>query len=61
MPTPSKDRGDVWNAKKDYDRAFADYDAAIRLEPGAASYYTARGTANDNRGDQDKVIADFSR
>jgi lipoprotein NlpI len=52
-------RGVEWAAKSDYDRAIADYDAAIRLDPKYRDAFHNRGTAWANKGDHDRAIADF--
>lgn len=52
-------RGIEWAAKGDHDRAIADYDAAIRLNPRNSDAYYNRGTAWGNKGDHDRAIADY--
>jgi lipoprotein NlpI len=44
----------------DYDRAIADYNEAIRLDPENASAYNSRGNANQAKGDHDHAIADYT-
>jgi tetratricopeptide (TPR) repeat protein len=44
---------------RDYDRAIADFDQAIKLDPGRTEYYSARGDACSNKGDDDRAIADY--
>ena len=39
------DRGAAWYFKGEYQKAIADYDEAIRLDPNNARTYTNRGTA----------------
>ena len=47
-------------AKKDYDRAIADFDQAVRLAPDNAAAVNARGlTCVDAKGEFDTAIADF--
>ena len=52
-------RGVEWAAKGDFDRAIADYDAAIKLQPRAADTFYNRGNAWANKGDPDRAIADY--
>ncbi len=42
-------RGSAYDNKDDYDRAIADYDQAIRLDPNEASLYFNRGVAHENK------------
>jgi tetratricopeptide (TPR) repeat protein len=42
------------------DRAIADYDQAIRLDPGNAELYRYRGLARTMRGDLDAAISDLT-
>jgi lipoprotein NlpI len=46
--------------KGDYDRAIADYNEAIRLNPQGASAYRSRGTANFNLGRFDASVSDLT-
>jgi lipoprotein NlpI len=52
-------RGIEWVAKGDYDRAIADYDAALKLSPQSADTYFNRGSAWAHKGDPDRAIADY--
>lgn len=52
-------RGVEWANKNDYDRALADYDAALRIDPKLADAYHNRGSAWAHKGDPDRAIADF--
>jgi tetratricopeptide (TPR) repeat protein len=57
------DRGNAYARKGDYDRAIADYDEAIRLDPKYAlgyNYYN-RGNAYNRKGDYDRAIADYDQ
>jgi Tfp pilus assembly protein PilF len=54
-------RGVAYLAKGDHDRAVADYDAAIRLDPGFALAYDRRGVVFGRKGDADRAIADFTQ
>jgi lipoprotein NlpI len=47
-------------SKGDYDKAFADYNEAIRLNPHLASAYNNRGTAWDETREYDKAVFDFN-
>jgi lipoprotein NlpI len=55
-----RSRGLAWGRKRDFDRAIADYDRAIQLDPKYAFAYNNRGEAWRNRGDLDRAIADFN-
>lgn len=54
-------RGDAYANKKDYDRALADYNEAIRLEPASAEAYNGRGVVYDKQGQPDRAIDDFDQ
>ena len=51
-------RGVAYKRKGDYDRAIADYDEAIRLDPNYANAYSNRGNEYVRKGDYDRAIAD---
>jgi tetratricopeptide (TPR) repeat protein len=53
-------RGFVWQDKGDLDRAIADYNEAIRLDPKQANAYRNRGNAWREKGDLDRAIADLN-
>lgn len=46
-------------AGKDLDRALADCDAALRLQPRTASYLDSRGLVRLRQGDLDRALADY--
>ena len=50
--------GAAWIQKQDYDKAIADVDQAIRLDPKLAEAYTNRGTAWFNKKEYNKAIVD---
>jgi len=52
-------RGIEWFAKGDQDRAIADYDAALRIDPRYAEALFNRGYAWGAKGDADRAIADY--
>ena len=52
-------RGGAYARKDEVERAIADYDAALRLEPGQADLLNARGELWWKKGDRPKALADF--
>jgi tetratricopeptide (TPR) repeat protein len=52
--------GNAAYAQKDYDRAIADYTAALRINPDYATAYYNRGLAYANKKDYDRAIADYT-
>ena len=52
-------RGVEWANKRDYDRAIADYDAALKIDPKFSEALHNRGSAWAHKGDPDRAIADF--
>lgn len=53
-------RGIVWSSKNELDRAIADFDEAIRLEPNPL-YFVGRGIAWNLKGEYDKAVIDCSK
>jgi len=53
-------RGAAYNERGDNDRAIADYNEAIRLDPKRAKAFIGRGSAYSDKGDNDRAIADYS-
>jgi tetratricopeptide (TPR) repeat protein len=53
-------RGRAYGLKEQYDRAIADLDAAIRVDPTNALAYNNRGLAYDAKGEHDRAIANLS-
>jgi len=53
-------RGFAWSRKGDYDRAFTDYNDAIRLNPEYASAYNNRGNLWAGKRDYDRAITDYN-
>jgi lipoprotein NlpI len=54
-------RGNAYKAKGDNDRAIADYNQAISLDPKDALAYNNRGNAYKAKGDNDRAIADYNQ
>ncbi|HEX9193270.1 MAG TPA: aspartyl protease family protein [Burkholderiales bacterium] len=52
-------RGNAWGTKGQYDKAIADFDEAIRLNPQDAPTYGNRGHAWYRKNDYDRAIADY--
>ena len=53
-------QGVDWYNKGEYDKAIADYNKALSLDPNHASTYLNRGCVWDDKGEYDKAIADYS-
>jgi len=52
-------RGGALARKDEVERAIADYDSALLLEPGQADVFNARGELWWKKGDRPKALADF--
>src|SRR5271163_85454 len=53
-------RATAYVATGDFDRAQADYDRAIKLDPNSAAAFFGRGTASFYKKDYDHAIADYT-
>ena len=53
-------RGRAYAMKDNSERAIADYNQAIELDPQDAEYHTTRGEVYVEKGDLERAIADFS-
>jgi tetratricopeptide (TPR) repeat protein len=47
------ERGSGYLAKREYDKAIADFSEVIRLDPEGSSGYSSRGLCYDSKGDYD--------
>ncbi|NMG22993.1 CHAT domain-containing tetratricopeptide repeat protein, partial [Brasilonema bromeliae] len=54
-------RGNSYLYKKEYDRALADYNQAIKLDQNYAQAYNSRGISYTNKKDYDRAIADYNQ
>ena len=54
-------RGDAYRNLEEYQRAIADYDCAIELDPTSARAYNSRGIAYNNLKEYQRAIADYDR
>ena len=54
-------RGRAYRAQADHDRAIADFDEAIRLDPARAFFLELRGNVWFERRDYQRAIADYDR
>jgi tetratricopeptide (TPR) repeat protein len=54
-------RGQAYFFKGDNDRAIADYNQAVRLNPKDSVAYANRGNAYSNKGNNDHAIADYDQ
>jgi tetratricopeptide (TPR) repeat protein len=54
-------RANGYQFKGDNDKAIADYDQSIRLNPGDARAFYSRGNAYSGKGQHDRAIGDFSQ
>ena len=53
-------RGEAWLVLEDDDKALADFDAAIRLDPQPARAHANRGSIWGRRGEIDKALSDLN-
>jgi tetratricopeptide (TPR) repeat protein len=53
-------RGNLWQWKGEYDRAIADYTAAISINPKYSRAYIGRGVAYAEKHDYDRALADYN-
>ena len=54
-------RGQAYENKGDHDRAIADFNKSLELNPNKAAPYVNRGRAYSGKGDYDPAIADYDR
>ena len=54
-------RGVAWHFKGNVDKAIADYNEAIRLDPRISEAYTCRGNACLSKQANDKALRDCSK
>lgn len=54
-------RGSAYKDRGDYDRAIADFNQAIRLDPKDATAFSNRGMAYGRKGQYDRAIEDFDQ
>ena len=54
-------RGVDYDGQGEWDKAIADYDMAIELEPQLAVAYSNRGAVYQQQGELDKAILDFTK
>ena len=59
MTSAYVDRGIAYGRKNQYDRAIADFDRAIQLNPQLKGIHSNRGLAYVNKRDYDRAIADL--
>lgn len=52
-------RGSAYLARREFDRAIADYDRALRLDKNLATAYGGRARAYRGKGDLEKALSDF--
>jgi tetratricopeptide (TPR) repeat protein len=52
-------RGGIYLDKRDFERAIADFDQAIQLDPKSSRSYNARGRAYQGKLQHDRAIEDF--
>ena len=54
-------RGNVYQRQADYDRAIADYNQALKLQPDGGGFYSGRSYAYALKGDYDRALADANQ
>ena len=60
LAVPFNNRGDAYIWKGNYDRAIADLNEAIRLNPKSSSAYNSRAVGYKAKGDYDRAVADLN-
>ena len=60
IPQAYHNRGNAYYFKGEYDRAIADYDKTIELNPNEAQTYYNRGNAYYSKGAYDRAITDYN-
>jgi tetratricopeptide (TPR) repeat protein len=53
--------GDTYDEKEEYDKAIADYNKAIELNPNDADAYYNRGVIYGDKGEVDKAVCELKR
>ncbi|MGC2778305.1 MAG: tetratricopeptide repeat protein [Bradyrhizobium sp.] len=53
-------RASIFITRGEADRAIADYDAALQLDPALADIFNARGELHRKKGDRPRALADFA-
>ena len=53
-------RASIFISKGDADRAIADYDVALQLDPTLADIFNARGELHRKKGDRPRALSDFA-
>jgi len=53
-------RASAYESKQQFDRALADYDAALRLDATQANLFNARGELRRRQGDRPGAVSDFA-
>jgi tetratricopeptide (TPR) repeat protein len=56
----ASNRGVAWFQKGEFDKAIAEYNESIRLNPKRATTFSSRGAAWDKKGEHDNAVADCS-
>lgn len=59
LVTAHVSRGRLLAAKGDYERAFSDFERAIRLDPRSAAAFYNRAVAFGSKGDYDRAVSDY--
>ncbi len=55
------DRGHAWLFKNEYDKAIAELDQAIHIQPGFAEPYVDRGFAHSSKREYHQALADYEK